>query len=73
MDAFSRVLSVNVVGTFNVARLAAQRMMARDADEDGQRGVIVNTASVAAFDGQAGQVAYSASYHGSAPDALFDD
>ena len=53
LDAFSRVLHVNVVGTFNVSRLAAQRMVARAPDEDGQRGVIVNTASIAAFDGQA--------------------
>ena len=53
LDAFSRVLHVNVVGTFNVSRLAAQRMVARALDEDGQRGVIVNTASIAAFDGQA--------------------
>jgi NAD(P)-dependent dehydrogenase (short-subunit alcohol dehydrogenase family) len=57
LDAFSRVLHVNVVGTFNVSRLAAQRMVARAPDEDGQRGVIVNTASIAAFDGQAGRPA----------------
>ena len=56
LDAFSRVLHVNVVGTFNVSRLGAQRMAARAPDEDGQRGVIVNTASVAAFDGQAGRL-----------------
>ena len=61
LDAFSRVLHINVVGTFNVSRLAAQRMLARAPDEDGQRGVLVNTASIAAFDGQAGQAAYSAS------------
>jgi NAD(P)-dependent dehydrogenase (short-subunit alcohol dehydrogenase family) len=56
LEAFSRVLHVNVVGTFNVSRLAAQRMAARVPDEDGQRGVIVNTASIAAFDGQAGHL-----------------
>lgn len=49
------------MGTFNVARLAAQRIAARLPDEDGQRGCIINTASIAAFDGQAGQLAYSAS------------
>lgn len=52
---------VNTVGSFNVIRLAAERMTKREADEDNQRGVIVNTASVAAFDGQIGQAAYSAS------------
>ena len=57
LDTFSRVLHVNVVGTFNLSRLAAQRMAARTPDEDGQRGVIVNTASIAAFDGQAGRLA----------------
>lgn len=52
---------VNVTGSFNVARLAAQRMLKRQPDEDGQRGCIINTASIAAFDGQAGQIAYAAS------------
>jgi len=61
LAVFERVLNVNVVGSFNVARLAAQRMAATAADEEGQRGVIINTASIAAFDGQAGQAAYSAS------------
>ena len=61
LDAFSKVLHVNVMGTFNVSRLAAQRMATRSAGDDGDRGVIVMTASVAAFDGQAGQCAYSAS------------
>jgi 3-hydroxyacyl-CoA dehydrogenase/3-hydroxy-2-methylbutyryl-CoA dehydrogenase len=61
LEDFSRVLMVNTVGSFNVARLAAERMAAAPADGDGQRGVIINTASVAAFDGQVGQVAYAAS------------
>lgn len=52
---------VNTVGTFNVIRLAAGLMGENQPNEDGQRGVIVNTASVAAFDGQMGQAAYSAS------------
>lgn len=61
LEPFQKVLSVNVAGTFNVIRLAAAEMASGDADEDGQRGVVVNTASVAAFDGQRGQAAYSAS------------
>ena len=61
LDDFRRVLEVNTVGSFNVMRLAAERMAAREACEDGLRGVIVNTASVAAFDGQIGQAAYAAS------------
>ncbi|WP_225731369.1 MULTISPECIES: SDR family NAD(P)-dependent oxidoreductase [unclassified Nocardia] len=60
LSAFQLVVEVNLVGTFNVLRLAAQRI-ARTAPVDGERGVIVNTASVAAFDGQVGQAAYSAS------------
>jgi NAD(P)-dependent dehydrogenase (short-subunit alcohol dehydrogenase family) len=65
LDAFSRVISVNLIGTFNVLRLAAEAIAATDTlDESGQRGVIVNTASVAAFDGQIGQIAYSASKGG---------
>ena len=61
LESFSRVLAINSVGTFNVIRLAASRMAKLDADEDGGRGVFVNTASVAAFDGQIGQAAYAAS------------
>jgi len=62
LSDFERTLSVNAVGTFNVIRLAAERMSMSDAfDKDGSRGVIINTASVAAFDGQIGQAAYSAS------------
>ena len=56
-----RVQMVNVCGTFNVTRLAVGMMGANEPDSDGQRGVVINTASVAAFDGQMGQVAYSAS------------
>ena len=61
LSDFERILSVNVAGSFNVARLSAQRMSEHAADEAGQRGVIINTASIAAFDGQAGQVSYAAS------------
>jgi NAD(P)-dependent dehydrogenase (short-subunit alcohol dehydrogenase family) len=60
---FSRVIQVNLIGTFNVIRLAGARMIERPT-EDAERGVIVNTASVAAFDGQIGQAAYSASKAG---------
>jgi NAD(P)-dependent dehydrogenase (short-subunit alcohol dehydrogenase family) len=64
LDAFSRVIQVNLSGTFNVIRLAAAMMSANAPSESGERGVIVNTASVAAFDGQIGQAAYSASKGG---------
>jgi NAD(P)-dependent dehydrogenase (short-subunit alcohol dehydrogenase family) len=60
---FNRIIQINLVGTFNVIRLAAERIAAAD-PIDGERGVIVNTASVAAFDGQIGQAAYSASKGG---------
>jgi NAD(P)-dependent dehydrogenase (short-subunit alcohol dehydrogenase family) len=63
LEAFTRVVQVNLIGTFNVIRLAAYRM-SQAGEEDGERGVIVNTASVAAFDGQIGQAAYSASKGG---------
>jgi NAD(P)-dependent dehydrogenase (short-subunit alcohol dehydrogenase family) len=63
LEAFTRVIQVNLIGTFNVIRLAAARMSQAD-EEDGERGVVVNTASVAAFDGQIGQAAYSASKGG---------
>lgn len=63
LDAFKKIIDINLVGTFNVIRLAAERMGAGDPVE-GERGVIVNTASVAAFDGQIGQAAYSASKGG---------
>ncbi len=64
LDAFRNVIDVNLVGTFNVIRLAAAAMAANEPGEDGERGVIVNTASNAAFDGQVGQAAYSASKGG---------
>jgi NAD(P)-dependent dehydrogenase (short-subunit alcohol dehydrogenase family) len=63
LDLFARIVQVNLVGTFNVIRLAAERISACEPTE-GDRGVIVNTASVAAFDGQIGQAAYSASKGG---------
>lgn len=61
MEDFDRVLKINTSGTFNVLRLAASVMIKNTPNEDGQRGVIVNTASVAAYDGQMGQAAYAAS------------
>jgi len=61
---FRKIIDVNLVGTFNVLRLGAEAMTKTEPDETGQRGVIVNTASIAAFDGQVGQVAYSASKGG---------
>ncbi|MFS1299708.1 SDR family NAD(P)-dependent oxidoreductase [Streptosporangium longisporum] len=61
LETFERALAVNVVGTFNVMRLAAVAMAATEPLEDGERGVVVNTSSAAADDGQAGQVAYAAS------------
>lgn len=64
LEDFRRVIDVNLVGTFNVIRLAAAEMVKLDALEDGARGVIVNTASVAAYDGQVGQEAYAASKGG---------
>lgn len=64
LDKFAQTVNVNLVGTFNVIRLAALRMSENEPDEGGERGVIVNTASVAAYDGQIGQAAYSASKGG---------
>ena len=64
LDRFVSVVQVNLVGTFNVTRLAAEAMAANEPLDDGERGVIVHTASVAAFDGQIGQAAYSASKAG---------
>ena len=63
LGVFQKVISVNLIGTFNLLRLAASAM-AKNEPEDGERGVVINTASVAAFDGQIGQVAYSASKGG---------
>ena len=70
LDAFSRVININLVGSFNVLRLAAQAMTANTPGADGERGIIINTASVAAFEGQIGQAAYSASKAGVAAMAL---
>jgi 3-hydroxyacyl-CoA dehydrogenase / 3-hydroxy-2-methylbutyryl-CoA dehydrogenase len=64
LDPFETVIRVNLIGTFNVLRLAASAMAANEPGEGGERGVCVNTASIAAFDGQIGQVAYSASKGG---------
>ena len=64
LDTFRKVLEINLIGTFNVIRLAAAAMLDRDLDGEEERGVIVNTASVAAFDGQVGQPAYAASKGG---------
>jgi NAD(P)-dependent dehydrogenase (short-subunit alcohol dehydrogenase family) len=64
LERFQRVVDVNLVGTFNVVRLAAEAISQAEPSESGERGVIVNTASVAAFEGQVGQVAYSASKGG---------
>ncbi|MDX2699326.1 SDR family NAD(P)-dependent oxidoreductase [Streptomyces ipomoeae] len=64
LDLFHTVLKVNLLGTFNVLRLAAESIARHEPDENGQRGVIVNTASIAAFEGQVGQIAYSASKAG---------
>lgn len=61
LDLFRKTIEVNLIGTFNVPRLAAAAMAENGADEQGQRGVIVNTTSVAAFEGQMGQIAYTAS------------
>lgn len=61
VDEFREALEINTLGTFNLLRLAAQRMAKREADAEGLRGCIINTASIAAFEGQSGQVAYAAS------------
>lgn len=64
LEVFTRTIAVNLTGTFNVLRLAAARMAELDPLADGERGVVINTASVAAWDGQIGQAAYSASKGG---------
>jgi NAD(P)-dependent dehydrogenase (short-subunit alcohol dehydrogenase family) len=64
LDVFRRALDINLTGTFNVLRLAAQAMERNAPDAEGERGIVINTASVAAYDGQIGQVAYSASKAG---------
>ena len=64
LETFRKIIDINLVGTFNVLRLAAAGMSGNAPDDNGERGVIVNTASIAAFDGQIGQAAYSASKGG---------
>ena len=64
LESFARTVSINLIGTFNMLRLAAEAMANNEPGESGERGVIINTASVAAFDGQIGQAAYSASKGG---------
>jgi NAD(P)-dependent dehydrogenase (short-subunit alcohol dehydrogenase family) len=64
LDAFRRVIEVNLVGSFNILRVAAAEMIALDPLAEGERGIIVSTASVAAYEGQTGQAAYSASKGG---------
>lgn len=64
LDLFRKVIEINLVATFNLVRLQAQAMSKNEPNEDGERGVIINTASIAAFEGQIGQVAYTASKAG---------
>ncbi|NDY96356.1 SDR family NAD(P)-dependent oxidoreductase [Wenzhouxiangella limi] len=64
LDRFSGTVMVNLIGSFNVAKAAAERMQGNEPGEDGERGVIINTASIAAFEGQIGQAAYAASKAG---------
>lgn len=64
LDVYRKVIEVNLIGTFNVLRLSAEAIARTDADDNGQRGVIVNTASIAAYDGQVGQAAYASSKGG---------
>ena len=64
LEKFARVININLIGSFNMIRLAAEAMSKQQANASGERGVIINTASVAAFDGQIGQAAYSASKGG---------
>lgn len=64
LDFFSKVIAINLTGSFNILRLAADEMQTREANQDGERGVVISTASVAAYEGQIGQAAYSASKGG---------
>jgi NAD(P)-dependent dehydrogenase (short-subunit alcohol dehydrogenase family) len=64
LEVFAKVVQVNLIGTYNVCRLAAAQMAKNEPNADGERGVLINTASAAAFDGQIGQAAYSASKGG---------
>ncbi|SDO97336.1 NAD(P)-dependent dehydrogenase, short-chain alcohol dehydrogenase family [Pseudomonas arsenicoxydans] len=64
LESFRRTVEINLIGSFNMLRLAAEAMAGGEANREGERGVIINTASVAAYDGQTGQVAYAASKGG---------
>ena len=64
LAGFRKVVEINLVGTLNVVRLAAEKMLANVPNADGEKGVVINTASIAAFEGQIGQAAYSASKAG---------
>jgi NAD(P)-dependent dehydrogenase (short-subunit alcohol dehydrogenase family) len=64
LEFFQKIIDINLVGSFNMLRLAADKMMKVDTDEEGQRGVIISTASIAAYEGQIGQTAYAASKAG---------
>jgi NAD(P)-dependent dehydrogenase (short-subunit alcohol dehydrogenase family) len=64
LDTYANVTAINLVGSFNVLATAAEKIAATEPDENGQRGVIINTASIAAYDGQVGQAAYSSSKGG---------
>jgi NAD(P)-dependent dehydrogenase (short-subunit alcohol dehydrogenase family) len=64
LDFFQKIININLVGSFNMLRLVAEKMIKHEADEDGQRGVIISTASIAAYEGQIGQSAYAASKAG---------
>lgn len=64
LDTYATVVKINLIGTFNVMALAAEKIAETEPDEQGQRGVIINTASIAAYDGQVGQAAYSSSKGG---------
>lgn len=64
LDFFQKVININLIGTFNTLRLVADKMQSNEPNTEGERGIIINTASVAAFDGQIGQAAYSASKGG---------
>lgn len=64
LETFARAITINLIGTFNMLRLAAAAMMKNEPLQDGERGIIINTASIAAFEGQIGQIAYAASKAG---------
>ena len=64
LESFTRAVSINLIGSFNMLRLAAEAMMSNEPDGEGERGVIINTASISAYEGQIGQVAYAASKAG---------